>query len=216
MVIERRFLTLNPYSRPGIILSRHEKIAIHYVGNPGSSALANRNYFESLKNSRKTYASSHYIIGLAGEIIQCVPEDEIAYCTNQANDYSISIECCHPDNTGIFTQATRKSLIALCADLCERYGLDPINDIIRHYDVTGKACPRAWVEDEQDYNKFKREVLAKMEKRYQTVNELPVWARDAIQELIGTKAIADGSALDMSDDMLRTLVIVKRYIDWKM
>lgn len=215
MVIERRFLTLNPYSRPGILLGRHEKIAVHYVGNPGSSALANRNYFESLKDSRTTYASSHYIIGMAGEIIQCVPEDEIAYCTNSANDYSISIECCHPDRTGVFTQPTRKSLIALCADICQRYDLDPMSAIIRHYDVTGKYCPLAWVEDEEDYKKFKREVLSYMEKRYQTVNELPAWARAAIQELVGTKAIADGSALDLTDDMLRLLVIMKRYVDWK-
>lgn len=46
----------------------------------------------------------------------------------------------------------------LCADLCKRYGLDPKKDIIRHYDVTGKACPLYWVNNPQDFVAFKREV----------------------------------------------------------
>lgn len=46
----------------------------------------------------------------------------------------------------------------LCADLCKRYGLDPLKDIIRHYDVTGKSCPLYWVNNPQDFVAFKREV----------------------------------------------------------
>lgn len=157
MIIEKRLLTPNKYSRPQIPLNKVTKIAVHYVGNAGSTAIGNRNYFESLKNG-STYASSHYIIGLQGEIIQCIPENEISYCTNSANSYSISIENCHPKADGEFTQATRKSLIALCADICKRYGLDPQRDIIRHYDVTGKPCPLYWVNYPHDFTKFKNEV----------------------------------------------------------
>lgn len=143
MQIQQMLLTPNKYSRPQIPLEKVEKIAVHYVGNPGSTAIANRNYFENQKNGGR-YVSSHLIVGLSGEIIQCIPFTELSYCTNQANGYSISIECCHPDSTGKFTAATEKSLAELCAYLCGKFGLDPLNDIIRHYDVTGKQCPLYW------------------------------------------------------------------------
>lgn len=143
MKITEMFLTPNKYSRPQIKLERVTKIAVHYVGNPNTSAAANRNYFENQKNGGK-YVSSHFIVGLDGEIIQCIPLDEWSYCTNQANGYSISIECCHPDSSGKFNEKTEQSLAELCAYLCKKFGLDPMNDIIRHYDVTGKQCPLYW------------------------------------------------------------------------
>ena len=143
MKIQQMLLTPNKYSRPQIPLEKVTNIAVHYVGNPGSTAIANRNYFENQKNGGR-YVSSHLIVGLSGEILQCIPFTEWSYCTNQANGYSISIECCHPDSTGKFTAATEKSLAELCAYLCEKFGLDPIKDIIRHYDVTGKQCPLYW------------------------------------------------------------------------
>ena len=59
-------LTPNPYSRPEIPLEKVNGIVIHYTANPGSSAKANRNYFEGLKDSGQTYASSHFIVGLKG------------------------------------------------------------------------------------------------------------------------------------------------------
>ncbi len=166
--ITEMFLTPNKYSRPQIKLEKVKKIAVHYVGNPNTSALANRKYFEGLKDQmpdktgkyclkpdgsylmyngskvRIRSVSAHFLIGLGGEIIQCIPLDEWSYCTNQANGYSISIECCHPDATGKFTAATEKSLAELCAWLVEKYGL-AVDDIIRHYDVTGKQCPLYYV-----------------------------------------------------------------------
>lgn len=140
--IEQNFLTPNKYSRPRTPLKKVTKIAVHYVGNPNTSAIANRNYFENQRYVGR-YVSSHFIVGLQGEIIQCIPLDEISYCTNHANGYSISIECCHPDSTGKFTEATEQSLAELCACLLEKFGLGA-EDIIRHYDVTGKQCPLWW------------------------------------------------------------------------
>ncbi len=139
MKITDALLTPNKYSRPQIPLKSVKKVVLHYVGNPKSSAMANRNYFENQKNGGR-YVSSHYIVGLSGEILRCVPENEVAYCSNQANTYSISIECCHPDATGKFTDATTDSAAELCAYLLKKYGLS-VNDLIRHYDVTGKQCP---------------------------------------------------------------------------
>ena len=143
MKITDAWLTPNKYSRPQIPLKNVKKVVLHYVGNPKSSAIANRNYFENQKNCGR-YVSSHYIVGLEGEILRCVPENEVAYCSNQANTYSISIECCHPDATGKFTDATTVSAAELCAYLLKKYGLS-VDDLIRHYDVTGKQCPLWYV-----------------------------------------------------------------------
>ena len=139
MKITDALLTPNKYSRPQIPLKSVKKVVLHYVGNPKSSAMANRNYFENQKNGGR-YVSSHYIVGLEGEILRCVPENEVAYCSNSANSYSISIECCHPDATGKFTEETTNSAAELCAYLLKKYGLS-VDDLIRHYDVTGKQCP---------------------------------------------------------------------------
>lgn len=107
------------------------KIAVHYVGNSGSSVVANRNYFESLSNSKATKASSHYIIGLDSEIIRCIPENEQLICTNSANQYSLSREFCHLNTTGKFKDVTYNSLVELCADICKRYKLNPLTDFIQ-------------------------------------------------------------------------------------
>lgn len=157
MKITEMLLTPNKYSRPGIKLEKVTKIAVHYVGNPKSTAKNNRDYFENLKDTHERYVSAHFIIGLDGEIIQCIPLNEWSYCTNQANGYSISIECCHPDSTGKFNAATEESLVELCAYLCKKFGLTA-DDVIRHYDVTGKHCPLWYVSHPEDYTVFKERV----------------------------------------------------------
>ena len=156
-------LTPNPYSRPEIPLEKVNGIVIHYTANPGSSAKANRNYFEGLKDSGQTYASSHFIVGLKGEIIQCIPSREIAYASNERNEDTLSIETCHPDESGRYNQATYDSLVELTAWLCHKFDLQS-TDVIRHYDVIGKICPKAFVEDEQAWEQFRRDVQAGIDK----------------------------------------------------
>lgn len=63
MQINQMLLTPSKYTRQQTPI-KVTKIAVHYVGNPNSTALGNRNYFESLSKSHATKASSHYIIGL--------------------------------------------------------------------------------------------------------------------------------------------------------
>ncbi len=59
--------------RPQIPVKQVNAIVVHYVGNPGTSAAANRSYFEGLAVSGETYASANFVVGLDGEILQCVP-----------------------------------------------------------------------------------------------------------------------------------------------
>lgn len=158
----KNYLTPNEYSRPGKELKEVNAIVVHYVGNPGTTAAQNRSYFENLKDTHATSASSHYIIGMEGEIIQCVPLNEISYASNNRNKDTIAIECCHPDETGQFTTATYKSLVKLVAALCRTYDLDPETGIIRHYDVTGKYCPLYYVNHEDEWYGFKFDVKAEL------------------------------------------------------
>ena len=155
------YLPLNEYSRPGILLERVNTIVIHYIGNPGTTAEQNRNYFAGLAVSGETHASSNFIIGLEGEIVQCVPVDEIAYASNNRNDDTLSIELCHPDETGQFTDETYASAIRLTAWLCERFSLSA-SGLIRHYDVSGKECPKHFVENEDAWETFKADVAGAM------------------------------------------------------
>ena len=155
-------LTPNPYSRPQTPLEQVNGIVVHYVANPCTTAKENRNYFEQLKNQTgedTTSVSSHFVIGLEGEVVQCVPLYEVAYASNDRNSDTISIECCHPDETGKFYDSTYQSLVNLCAYLCREFNLEA-GSVIRHYDVTGKICPKYFVDNPDAWETFHKDVEA--------------------------------------------------------
>lgn len=152
-----QLLTMNEYSRPGTAIDEVKGIVVHYTANPGTTAQQNRDYFESLKDTHETSVSSQFIIGLDGEIIQCVPCNEIAYASNERNIDTVSIECCIEDESGRFNESTYQTLIHLTAWLCGRYGLTT-DDVIRHYDVSGKMCPKYYVKHEDAWEAFKADV----------------------------------------------------------
>lgn len=178
MEIQKKHLTSNQFSRPGTYLNEVKGIVIHYTGNPGTSAQANRDYFENLRLQNEVrnvvssqnlrYASAHYIVGLQGEIIECIPPTERAYhagaktykpaaiqrLSTYPNNCTLGIELCHTDKTGNFPQKTLEQAARLAARLCITYHLSPRTDIYRHYDITGKICPRFFVENEREWLKF--------------------------------------------------------------
>lgn len=156
-LIEVKYLTKRPRSRPGTLLRGVNDIVVHYVANPNTSALNNWKYFET---QTITYVSAHFIIDMDGSIIQCLPLNEVAYAvgTTEGNNTSISIECCHPDKTGKFTDATYESLVKLVSWLCNEYGLSEKN-VKRHYDYWGKACPLYFVNHAGEWDQFKEDLL---------------------------------------------------------
>lgn len=158
-----QLLTPNPYSRPQTALKKVKGIVIHYTANPGTGAQQNHNYFEGLKDAKTTKASSHFIVGLEGEIIQCIPSTEIAYASNDRNEDTLSIECCHSDETGEFSKKTYDTLVHLTAWLCGKFDLTT-DDVIRHYDVTEKKCPLYFVEHEKAWEQFKEDVMDYIDK----------------------------------------------------
>lgn len=150
-------LTPNEYSRPQTATEKITGIVIHYTANPGTTAQQNRSYFENLKDSGETKASSHFVVGMEGEIVQCIPSSEIAYASNERNTDTISIECCHPGKDGKFTEETYDTLVELTAWLCGKFNV-PVENVIRHYDVSGKKCPLYYVEHEGEWKEFKEDV----------------------------------------------------------
>ena len=151
------FLTVNEYSRPGDPLPEVKNIFVHYTANPGTSAAQNRSYFEQLKDNHERSASAHFIIGYNGEILQCIPLDEIAYAVQTRNEDSISIECCYKAENGQFTQETYDSLLKLLKWLTDAYDLEP-DDILRHYDCGGKKCPIYYTEHDDAWERLKEDV----------------------------------------------------------
>ena len=161
--VQQDFLTVNPWSRPGTPLEKIDGVVIHYVGNPNTTAQANRNYFESLSSGEEgTYASSHFIVGLEGEVLQCIPLTEIAYATPGRNEDTVAIEVCHPDETGEFSAVTYDRVVELTAWLCREFRLDPEEDVIRHYDATEKLCPLYYVEHPEAWDQFQSDVADEM------------------------------------------------------
>lgn len=208
MNIKKEILTPNPYSRPKYKLGEVKGIIVHWVANPNTTAIANRNYFENRKFGRirckecdkevygyelffdnfhwrcrqcnskrleykdwKNFVSTHYIIGLGGEIIQNVPLEEMTYHTGKItnketmkilgknpNENAIGIECCHIDMTGKMYDETYESLVELVKFLIQKYNLDPDKNLFLHHDIYGKNCHKWFVENTKEWIKFKKRI----------------------------------------------------------
>ena len=154
--IDQQIIKVDGDSRRGVYLEGVRDIVIHYVGNPGSTAQQNRDYYANPSSE----VSSHFVIGLKGEVIQCIPLHEKSSASNHRNKDTLSIEVCHPDESGKFTDASYQSLVKLTAWLLDVCDLDS-DDVIRHYDITGKQCPLYFVTHEDAWEQFKQEIKAK-------------------------------------------------------
>ena len=199
-------------------------IILHYIGNPGTSARQNADYFAHVG----TQTSVHYIVD-DREAIEIIPPDRKSYGTSSRrhNESFIQIEMCHPDASGKVSEATLTNVVRLCRELMGRYG---ITEIIRHYDVTGKKCPLWYVEHPEEWETLKRRILGgdrmeEIEKRlaaveavtvkrmiYNYVDEnMPKWARGTVQKLMDRGYLrGTDEGLGLDDAMLRVLVMLDR------
>lgn len=162
---------------------QNKYIVIHYVGATGG-AQDNCRYF--LSNYRG--ASAHYFVGHKGEIWQCVEDKDIAwhcgantykhpYCRNSN---SIGIEmCCRQKTNGTwyFEDATVKAAIELTKELMKKYNI-PAENVIRHYDVTGKTCPEPYVRDAAAWGEFKKKIV---EEKKPVDNTPDAYAKEAVE-----------------------------------
>ena len=214
----------NRWSRNGQSV---EYIVLHYVGAV-SSAKANAVY---LNRDGNLSWSAHFFTD-EHSIWQSVPLDESAghcgvdYSNGRApfwgkcrNKNSIGIEmCCKKDANGVWyiEPETVEHTVRLVRWLMAEFGVD-LDHVVRHYDVCHKTCPEPWVRDEAQWQAF-RDKLKEGEKtviRYNTVAELPEHYRSETEKLIRRGALrgrTDG-ALDLSEDMLRTMLVCQRMVD---
>jgi N-acetylmuramoyl-L-alanine amidase len=171
------FITVNKYTRPSIKLKDVKKIVLHWTANPGASAENHQRYFNGTAIKNKTYASAHIFVD-PKEAICIIPFDEVAYHANDqyernsrgevfrgvpelspnANYLSVGVEMC-VEKDGSISPATIKRTATVIAALCKAYKLDE-NDIVRHYDVTHKLCPKPFVDHPERFNDFKAQVKA--------------------------------------------------------
>lgn len=215
MNIVKQYLKTGHRVRPQGVFKK-TSITIHSTGNPTSTAQNERNWLDNPTNNRD--ASWHYVVD-EKEIIQAIPDIEAAWhCGNQTgNRQSIGIEICESGNR----EKTLEHAAEFTAAKLQELRLH-ITDLKKHYDWTKKDCPRilinsSFIKDNMDWSYFVTRVQfylegeKEMEKRLQTIEEIPEWGRKIIQKLIDKGGFADPRKLDLSYDMLRIFVILDRY-----
>lgn len=139
-------------------------IVIHYTANDGDTDESNAKYFKN----RVVKSSAHYFVD-DDSITQSVPDNYVAwhcggkkmntnggtYYKKCTNNNSIGIEICDDVKNGtIYPSAkTIQNVLDLVEYLMYKYSI-PKENVIRHYDVTGKNCPAYWVNNTKWKSEF--------------------------------------------------------------
>ena len=194
-------------------------LVFHYVGATGG-AEANAKYYGRTPGIG---ASAHYFVGHASEgaaIWRSVPEGDTAWhCGAKSyrhptcrNANSIGIEmCCHQDAKGnwYIDEATLAAAAELGRDIMARYGI-PLENALRHYDVTGKLCPRPLIE-ENKWTAFKARLEDDMVS-YKTIEDVPASYRPSVQKLLDKGVLKgyENGEIYVSEDLCRTITILDR------
>ena len=177
MIFNRQLLT-DPNSRPALrykgLSIKPEWVVLHWTANEkdGAGADAHQRYFANGAPSSKgnLYTSVHYLIDSA-KCIQIVPDTEPAHHVGDApktralpirqaitqiaqkNNVNycglIGIEMCV--NGGVMHPrfpVMRGNAVFMAAYLLRLHNL-PTERLIRHYDVTGKDCPKFLLKDSE-------------------------------------------------------------------
>lgn len=237
------FVTQNPmYRNPTKIPVR--KLVLHSVGCPQPSAAV----FARQWQTARYFA--HAVLQADGTVYQVLPWDYLCCHVGAANAYSIGVEMTEPDCIRYIGGATfvcsdwaraiaqvtgtYNTAVALFAQLCTQFGLDPRSDIISHAEAsamgigTDHADPEhLWRQLGRGYTMdgFRADVAAKMAAgntdeednmvRYDSIDDVPGWAQDTVRALMDAGALQgdDQGRLDLSLDMIRGMVIGKRYAD---
>ena len=216
-------------------------VMLHSIGTPQPSAAALAQYFDQYQPGGQSVCV-HAFAQADGTVYQTLPwEMRGWHCGGAANNTHIGIEMTEPSAGMAYAEAaaqitgTYRAAVALFARLCETYGLDPLADgvIIGHAEghrrgvASNHADPEyLWQQYGMGYtmDRFRAavaEAMAGTQKeetdmtRYNTVAEMPAWAQAEAQRLIDRGALkgdADGR-LDLSLDMLRTMLVCQRMID---
>jgi N-acetylmuramoyl-L-alanine amidase CwlA len=170
---------VNKYSRPGDKLIRLQAIVVHYTANPYANAEDHQEYFDGADGGNYRYAGAHLFVD-KDEVVEAIPLNEVAYHANErkagpllsalkastsfypggnANLLTVGIEMCI-EKDGSFHPNTVERTRLLIKTLQRWYPqlADTQNRVVRHYDITGKNCPKPFVENKQAWNKFLKSI----------------------------------------------------------
>jgi hypothetical protein len=178
-----------------------------------------------------------------GTVYQLLPwEMRGWHCGGSANSTHIGVEMTEPSAGMTRSEAaeqivgTYRTAVELFAQLCEMYSLDPLADGViighaeghRHGVASNHADPEyLWNAYGMGYTMdgFRRDVAEAMKNgareealdmpRYDSVAEMPQWARVGVQRLIdrGVLSGVGNGKLDLSLDMIRTMIVCQRMLD---
>jgi hypothetical protein len=119
------------------------KITVHHM----AGVLSAQRCGELFQNPNR-HGSSHYGIGLNGEIAVYVEEENTAWTDSnwESNIHSVTIENANSSNGGDWpvSDATFNSLVKLCADIAKRNGLGklvPGENLTWHSMYAATSCP---------------------------------------------------------------------------
>ena len=172
--------------------SKIKYIVIHFTTNDGDKDENNGKYFKN----NVVKASAHYFVD-SNSITVSVKENYVAWavggskysdCSSTGggkyykkctNSNSISIELCDDNKNGKIypSQATIDNAIQLTKELMKKYDI-PKENVIRHFDVTGKKCPGYWCGSASKDKKWKTEFWNKLDEvdnKINTVVEVQAW-----------------------------------------
>lgn len=249
--------------RTGYKLTKCLGLVIHWIGVCQSRASVIRENFEL-----RDFCGTQYICDYnTGDIINCVPENEVTYHVgatkytaltkklvgdNNPNWYFVGVECCIGDKSiprdwatpgkhrtlGKPSDKQYAALVEFAADFLTRHGLT-VDNLYRHYDITGKLCHVWLTKDDARWKNFKADVAAKMKgeidmteqefnervaaaikaampKTYTKLDKVPKWAQALVQEATKVGVIkGDGTGqLNLTDTDLKTLSMVMAARKW--
>lgn len=189
-------------------------LVIHYTGNDGDTAAGNAAYYQR----NIVEASAHYFVD-DSTVWRSVPDLLTAWAVGGkryascgqtgggtmhgivTNANSISVELCDTVKDGTYraSEATLANAVALVVDLMKQYGI-PLENVYRHFDVTGKLCP-SYMVDADKWAEFKQRIARR------AADNIPAaYAREAV-EWVTKQGIMQGGA---DGDLMLTQPITRQ------
>lgn len=191
--------------------SQIKYLIFHYTGNDGDTAANNATYFQR----KIVKASAHYFVDDT-TVYRSVPELKIAWSVGGSkyanadktgggtmygvitNTNSISIEMCDTIRNGVYqaSEATLANAAELGRELMEKYGI-PIENVYRHFDVTGKHCP-SYLINAQKWAEFKKRLEDDMDIEALTDGQL-IRLAERIQAALGKRPLGETLAPELQE-----------------
>lgn len=186
-------------------------------------------------NSKQQAYGMHAFVGKLADgtvdAVQTLPWNSFLWGCGSGENGSynashIQFEICEDATDPKYTREAYRVAAQMCADLCREFGISH-RSIVSHFEASklGYASNHAdpdhwWVMHTLTMEGFRRDVQALLDGyeieevdavRYNSISEVPEWARPTVQKLVERKILnGDGTGLGLTNDMVRLLVILDR------